>query len=356
MDPRTFDHWTIAIARPPTRRAALRLLAGGLLGGILTGRLTPAGAQGDLPAGSCAVGLVDCDGLCVNLVSDPLNCGACGIACEEGAGCQDGFCTVLGGGGCKAGSGLTYCNGTCVDLLSDGDNCGACGVVCPDYPEIYSCEGGACVPPSCGAGLVNCGGLCADLLSDPLHCGACGVACAAGQACQFGVCTATTTAPPSSLTCAPGLTDCGGFCVDLSVDPFNCGACGIACGSGGTCTFGVCPVGAGEQGEAVACAPGLTDCGGSCVDLLTHPSHCGGCARVCADGFCQGGSCAAPADDFNSDAMAGNGGVAQCRGLGVVCDFDGQCCNTPNVLCCWDGISLQVECTDVSLFGGRCPQ
>ena len=301
MDPRTFDRWTVAIARPPTRRAALRLLAGGVLALFVSPRQARAAMQGD----ECAVGLTDCGGFCV-------------------------------------------------DLFSDGDNCGACGNVCPYYPEIFNCEGGVCVPPSC-APLTNCGGLCADLLSDSLHCGACGVACAAGQACQFGVCTASSAAPPSSLTCAPGLTDCFNFCVDLSFDPNNCGACGIACSSGGICTFGVCSVGGGEQGEAVACAPGLVACGGFCVDISTDPSNCGACGAVCVDS-CQGGACFfAPSDDFNSDPRAGNGGVAACRGIGVACDFNDQCCNTPTVQCCWDGISLQVECTDVTPYGGQCP-
>ena len=38
-------------------------------------------------------------------------------------------------------------------------------------------------------------------------------------------------APP--LDCAgQGLTDCGGFCTDLTSDPVNCGNCGIACSPG----------------------------------------------------------------------------------------------------------------------------
>src|SRR5690349_19356025 len=35
MDAQTFDQWTRTIARRPNRRMALRLLAGGLLGGVL---------------------------------------------------------------------------------------------------------------------------------------------------------------------------------------------------------------------------------------------------------------------------------------------------------------------------------
>ena len=45
---------------------------------------------------------------------------------------------------------------------------------------------------------------------------------------------------------------------------------------------------------------------------------------------------------------------APCRGVGYPCDYDTECCG-PNVLCCWDGVSLRTECRDVSAFGGMCP-
>src|SRR5207302_2031014 len=38
--------------------------------------------------------------------------------------------------------------------------------------------------------------------------------------------------------CDPGLVDCGGSCVDILSDPGNCGGCGITAGPGGTCTNG----------------------------------------------------------------------------------------------------------------------
>ena len=38
MDARTFDRWTATVVRHPTRRGALRLLAAGLLGGLLAHR------------------------------------------------------------------------------------------------------------------------------------------------------------------------------------------------------------------------------------------------------------------------------------------------------------------------------
>jgi hypothetical protein len=40
---------------------------------------------------SCPAPLVECDGVCVDLTSDPLNCGACGTECPSGL-CVDSVC------------------------------------------------------------------------------------------------------------------------------------------------------------------------------------------------------------------------------------------------------------------------
>ncbi len=44
----------------------------------------------------CPSGLVACPphSVCSDLVSDPANCGACGIACDPGGGCVNGLCVV----------------------------------------------------------------------------------------------------------------------------------------------------------------------------------------------------------------------------------------------------------------------
>ncbi|MCA9577935.1 MAG: hypothetical protein KC668_21015, partial [Myxococcales bacterium] len=57
-----------------------------------------------------------------------------------------------------------------------------------------------------------------------------------------------------------------------------CGRCDNPCGNGQTCSGGVC------------CGPGLTGCGGSCVDTKTNEDHCGACNDVCS-GTCINGSC-----------------------------------------------------------------
>ncbi len=83
--------------------------------------------------------------------------------------------------GCAVGK--QVCESGCVDLDSDPGNCGRCGKSC--LPG--ACVGGACTE-ICPGGLAACGASCADLASHRGHCGACGVACVAGEACVAGAC------------------------------------------------------------------------------------------------------------------------------------------------------------------------
>jgi len=81
--------------------------------------------------------------------------------------------------------GFTDCNGVCVDLLTDDLNCGRCGVAC--FPT-ERCLFGQC----CGVDEVLCGNLCTNLLSDESNCGTCGFQCEPGLECVLGVCTPLT--------------------------------------------------------------------------------------------------------------------------------------------------------------------
>ena len=137
------------------------------------------------------------------------------------------------------------------------------------------------------AGLTDCGGICVDAASDGNNCGGCGVVCGPGSSCASGVCL--LTAPPTDVSlvncAAQGLTDCGGFCANLSSDAGNCGACGNSCALGGYCQGGLC--------TGLVCLDGLTDCGaGYCVDLNSDPSFCGSCQEGCFAGYsCVNGAC-----------------------------------------------------------------
>jgi hypothetical protein len=200
MDGHAFDRWVASAARDSTRRGALRLLAGGLLGGLLSRAATEsaraqAGIVGPPREGmilTCAdAGLADCPGYCADLLSDPYNCGGCGVVCGGGQACAGGVCIWLAPldpglvVDCTP-QGLTNCGGNCVDLAFDAFNCGACGNSCP---LGGACQDGACAGLVCLGGLVDCGvGYCIDIYSDPNRCGGCEFGCYAGYDCVNGQC------------------------------------------------------------------------------------------------------------------------------------------------------------------------
>lgn len=177
--------------------------------------------------GGCAAGWLDCDGRCVDPLSDAQHCGRCGAPCAAATTCQAGVC--------RCQSGYLDCGGACVNPLGDASHCGSCDVACVT-PQV--CSQGACTG-TCASGEFQCGQSCVDLRTDELHCGGCDAACAAGQDCVGGACL-----------CPAGRTDCADVCVDLLTDPANCGRCGATCPSG-TCASGACtPTASGGAGGA----------------------------------------------------------------------------------------------------------
>jgi hypothetical protein len=249
----------------------------------LCGTICGAGQQcvnGTCGAPSCGVGTVNCNGNCVNVTTDVNNCGACGNVCPAGQSggfpyCYQSQCIVA----CliNGGPGL-MCGSTCVAALTDPNNCGGCGLACG---PAQTCHQGQC--QTCPQGQTTCNGVCADLMNDSGNCGTCGHGCN-GNACVNGVCAAPT--------CSGGQTLCFGLCVDTSTDPNHCGGCGMPC-KDGTCAGGVCVptcTGAGQPcntGLPGACSQGVTQCVGSNLvcQQSTMPS-----AEVCdgIDNDCNG--------------------------------------------------------------------
>jgi hypothetical protein len=81
--------------------------------------------------------------------------------------------------------------------------------------------------------------------------------------------SATGCAVSVAAGCGAGLTDCGGYCADLSSDETDCGACGDPCAIGFFCDVGQCVSG--------TCFADSSACG--------HDSDC--CSDYCAsDGLC----------------------------------------------------------------------
>jgi hypothetical protein len=268
MDAHTFDRWTVALAERPTRRGALRLLAGSALGALLArGSLLPTTVRAALQADRDGDGLFDDDE--VNVYGTNPD-----VSDTDGDGVGDGEEVYLGtdpltaeggappqgGGGCPAGQ--ADCGAGCMDISSDPAHCGACGAVCDTG---YECVGGTCQIPEilvndditqtnerfyCEIGLTECYGACVDLANDVRNCGICGYVCGDADICTAGQCVVTA--------CAPGTTNCDNFCTDLFNDQLNCGACGNRC------------------------AEGLLCCLGNCVNIANDRNHCGGCGHACA--------------------------------------------------------------------------
>ncbi|PKN24145.1 MAG: hypothetical protein CVU65_12630 [Deltaproteobacteria bacterium HGW-Deltaproteobacteria-22] len=136
-------------------------------------------------------------------------------------------CDDSSGGGTNCPETSTVCDGVCVDTLHDPANCGECGNPCDDG---LACIAGECTL-GCGGGTIECNGACVDTNLDPANCGACDDPCDAGLVCQGGQC---------ALQCSGDTTECGGSCVDTQTNRDFCGACDNACDPGQECVGGFC--------------------------------------------------------------------------------------------------------------------
>lgn len=188
MDAQRFDD----LARGPARRASRRSVLRGAAGGAVAGVLAHSRLQSTL-AQVCDAGETACNGTCVDLMTDMNNCGACGEICESGlveVACVAGECVRIS---CPAAL-PTSCSEDitipieerCVDLTSDPNNCGGCGNVC----DSGECAEGVCVPVSdeCEEGEIVCDGTCVASCCDNNNCGGCGIVCTNGETCFEGVC------------------------------------------------------------------------------------------------------------------------------------------------------------------------
>lgn len=140
---------------------------------------------------SCISGV--CTGGSGSVLGNPNDCGASHAVCAS--------LQICLGGACLCRMPYTDVGGTCIDLASDPNNCGAPGHVCPGR-----CASGVCVPGDCPAGLTSCDGACVDLRRDPGNCGDCGNTCSGSQLC-IGQCRDVSV--PAGCTSCP-CDACGG--------------------------------------------------------------------------------------------------------------------------------------------------
>lgn len=195
MDGKRFDEVTRSLARGTTRRGVVGVAISGIVG-VLRQRDDTAAARPPRPTrrrpvrpcrpGQCGPGdacqhgecvscwptKIPCNNVCVDPLTDPLNCGDCGIVCAEGEICGSGFC-----------------GSPCTDNLD-----------CPDNLE-FNCELGVCDGDACHIVPLDCFRdqpeqdccktaddlFCVDWRTDPRHCGRCSNDCGSAGCCD-GVC------------------------------------------------------------------------------------------------------------------------------------------------------------------------
>lgn len=162
MDARTFDRWTATVVRHPTRRGALRLLAGGLLSGLVaqhgvapTRALQRPDRDGD--------GLFDDDEVEVYGTNPD-------VYDTDGDGASDGEEIYNRDQGLPGPNDPLTPHGGAPPPPDDGDFCPDCGL----QDEIP--DGDFTV--DCAAGLTKCPGRgCVNLHQDAANCGVCGWDC-----------------------------------------------------------------------------------------------------------------------------------------------------------------------------------
>jgi hypothetical protein len=134
----------------------------------------------------CQGGKKCCGGNCVDVQSDPKNCGACGHTCHAGQGCAGGACT----GGCTSSS----------DCLSR-QICRGNPPKCTCFPGQVVCASscGCCL--QCALGESPCGDLCAG--SSASCCADTNVCCMAPDGVSGQCCAPGANCCPSG--CATGL-------------------------------------------------------------------------------------------------------------------------------------------------------
>jgi hypothetical protein len=125
---------------------------------------------------------------CVDLMGNVQHCGECGNACADGQKCMEGGCTSETGtcSGGKSACEMENAQGVvCVDLMSNPMNCGECGNACE--ADVKCVNGGCGGKPCAEPGWVMCGSVCQDLSGDMENCGWCGHSCN-GHDCVDGIC------------------------------------------------------------------------------------------------------------------------------------------------------------------------
>ncbi len=125
----------------------------------------------------------------------------------------------------------TNCDGQCVDLTGDGLNCSACGFACG---ADQVCSESACQSSCTEPGRVPCENSCVDLQTNPSHCGGCGVPCTGDETCQSGSCApSASSGGAGGVSVGTGGVSAGGagggisFGTEVLIEEGDLGQCAI---------------------------------------------------------------------------------------------------------------------------------
>ena len=344
------------------------------------------------------LGTVACSGAHVCTYTGALGDGA---TCAPGKICSGGKCTseVCGDGvvtapeECDDANGVngdgceTTCKFTCVtgdttrncapaDACAGQGTCGAkhtCaagtplpnGTACGPSGQGEVCKAGVCSPPSCGDGIVETGEDCDFGAGNGVGTGCeatCKFSCKKSpESCvTVDICTGTITCTTVNVSGAAGQK-----CVTGAPPPD-----GTACGTGGTCTGGLCKtalcgngnVDPGEQcdfGASNAAGSGCElDCQFSCqstpTDSCPSPDPCSVAPQKCSPvvvGGKSGQKCAAQTPIAACGACGGGnicvGRVCKANACGDQCVAGNETCDPPN------GTTCSATCTTIVCGDGK---
>ena len=227
MDAGRFETLLRSLAGSPSRRGAVRLLAGLILGSPLALASSGADAHNKLKK-------------CKKLEDKGKR-----KKCVKKAKAHNASHTTPASPPCVS---------NCAGKVCGDDGCGgSCGVACAGGK---SCQGGTC---ACLSGQTDCGGVCVTTSTDPRNCGACGKRCQLNATCNAGVCACVQSGCPVSVaSCCPLGAGMPCQCADqLGSDTFI---------NGGTCAVisPACPADyqtcIGPPGTCQACCPPGSTC------------------------------------------------------------------------------------------------
>ena len=259
--------------------------------------------EGDKCVPECGSAMVCCAGTCVDTNSDAYHCGKCWNQCSNHEVCDSGSCKSPSAKTCSPAcdSNRRCCGETCIDVLTDPKNCGTCGVACPDG---IACVDGKCdVKPTCqcsdgkvcdenGDCVVKCGSsLCrpdesccgntCTTLDTVKHCGSCDNACQGNAPfCQYGACADKC----SPQTCEAQSAQCGTV-NDGCGNALDCGSCADV----KVCTSNQC---VDPPCSPTTCATKGKNCG-TIDDGCGGKLNCGSCsgAKECKNNVCTNPEC-----------------------------------------------------------------